>query len=464
MWKACLAATAASRSSITASTARGFRPRGLRSIWMRRPDLPLLHQVRFALAWWRLTPGGRAMRPFSRPSSRLPPGLPVRAYVIGGPAYQVSASQWTRADLVRRASDLGLDGRIGFLDFQVDTSPVYRALDVVVHASTAPEPFGLVIAEAMSCGRPVVISDAGGAREIGDPEQTCVAHPPGDVEALARQMERLVNDAALRARLGAAAACRRPESFLASADGRRLARDVPGNERWPRRLSPSSPTRPHAMAAEPLSATGRAVKIAVVSYGLPRPGFKRGGIERVAHDLSDGLARRGHDVTVFSHDPLPPHAAYKVLPLPWRRFVEYLGRTTTDHGISRARPVGAAAFWRRRSRHRSWRQPVASPSPAARHSGDAWLRARRGAHRDVDGQAHTAVRRLRARVADSVDTAAVCGSQSEHHCVEPSCKACHPQRSRSHGVPSRRSRAQRPADNCVCRRTHRPKARRMARA
>jgi len=138
--------------------------------------------------------------------SRLPPGLPVRAYVIGGPAYQVSASQWTRAELIQRASNLGLDGRVGFLDFQVDTSPVYRALDVVVHASTAPEPFGLVIAEAMSCGRSVVISEAGGAREIGDPELTCVAHPPGDVQALARQMERLVNDAALRARLGAAAA------------------------------------------------------------------------------------------------------------------------------------------------------------------------------------------------------------------------------------------------------------------
>jgi glycosyltransferase involved in cell wall biosynthesis len=64
----------------------------------------------------------------------------------------------------------------------------------------------LVIAEAMSCGRPVVISDAGGAREIGEPERTCVAHPPGNVEALARQLERLINDAALRARLGAAAA------------------------------------------------------------------------------------------------------------------------------------------------------------------------------------------------------------------------------------------------------------------
>ena len=105
--------------------------------------------------------------------------------------------------------------------------------------------------------------------------------------------------------------------------------------------------RPHATLATPTAATGRAVKIAVVSYGLPRPGFKRGGIERVAHDLSEGLARRGHDVTVFSHDPLPPHATYKVLPLPWRQFVEtWAGRRLTmgylGHVLSALPPFGDA--------------------------------------------------------------------------------------------------------------------------
>jgi phosphatidyl-myo-inositol alpha-mannosyltransferase len=72
------------------------------------------------------------------------------------------------------------------------------------------------------------------------------------------------------------------------------------------------------------------LRIGVFSYRLPVAGQKRGGIERVAHDLADGLARRGHDVTVFSHDPRPPGAAYAVVPLPWRRFVEsWLGRRIT---------------------------------------------------------------------------------------------------------------------------------------
>jgi glycosyltransferase involved in cell wall biosynthesis len=41
-----------------------------------------------------------------------------------------------------------------------------RALDVVVHASTDPEPFGLVVAEAMACGRAVTTSGTGGASEL----------------------------------------------------------------------------------------------------------------------------------------------------------------------------------------------------------------------------------------------------------------------------------------------------------
>ena len=64
------------------------------------------------------------------------------------------------------------------------------------------------------------------------------------------------------------------------------------------------------------------MKIAVISYRLPVAGEKRGGIERVAHVLADGLAHRGHAVTVFSHDPRPAGALYEVRPLPWKSFVE----------------------------------------------------------------------------------------------------------------------------------------------
>src|SRR5687767_6831505 len=72
------------------------------------------------------------------------------------------------------------------------------------------------------------------------------------------------------------------------------------------------------------------MRIAVISYRLPVEGQKRGGIERVAHVLADGLARRGHTVVVFSHDGKPADAAYDVRPLPWKSFVEtWLGLRMT---------------------------------------------------------------------------------------------------------------------------------------
>jgi glycosyltransferase involved in cell wall biosynthesis len=68
----------------------------------------------------------------------------------------------------------------------------------------------------------------------------------------------------------------------------------------------------------------------MVSYGLPVPGAKRGGIERAAHTLADGLARRGHEVVVFTHDPKPDGAMYDVRELPWKRFVHtWFGRRVT---------------------------------------------------------------------------------------------------------------------------------------
>jgi glycosyltransferase involved in cell wall biosynthesis len=87
-----------------------------------------------------------------------------------------------------------------------------RALDVVVHASTQPEPFGLVIAEAMACGRAVITSATGGAAELVRPEQDAVTHAPGDANDLARAIARLAADAHLRRDLGAQAriaACER---------------------------------------------------------------------------------------------------------------------------------------------------------------------------------------------------------------------------------------------------------------
>jgi glycosyltransferase involved in cell wall biosynthesis len=134
----------------------------------------------------------------------LPEGLRVRGYIIGGALYQTARSQHSLEDLKQRAAALQLNGRIGFTGFVADADRAMRALDIVVHASTAPEPFGLVIAEAMACGRPVIAADAGGAREIIEPGVDALAHEPGDVRSLAGRITQLVQCAETRQAIGAA--------------------------------------------------------------------------------------------------------------------------------------------------------------------------------------------------------------------------------------------------------------------
>ena len=139
---------------------------------------------------------------FLRALAKLPRSLPVRGYVVGGALYETRGSEWSRETLQRLVAALGLDHRVGFTGFVERPAEAIRSLDVVVHATTGREPFGLVIAEGMACGRAVITSGAGGAGEIIEPEVDSLVHAPGDPDSLARQIDRLVRDAGLRARLG----------------------------------------------------------------------------------------------------------------------------------------------------------------------------------------------------------------------------------------------------------------------
>jgi glycosyltransferase involved in cell wall biosynthesis len=125
----------------------------------------------------------------------------VRGYIVGGSIYHTDASQNSREQLQAHAHTLGLGDRVGFTGKVDDVSAVLRALDIAVHASTEPEPFGLVIAEAMASGRPVVVSRAGGAGEIA--QGGAVFHEPGNSTELAARLRELASDPARRASLGA---------------------------------------------------------------------------------------------------------------------------------------------------------------------------------------------------------------------------------------------------------------------
>ncbi len=154
--------------------------------------------------------------------ARLPAHLPVRAYIVGDAVYQTEGSQYSLDELRQRARSLGIADRVGFTGFVHTPEATFRALHVVVHASTAPEPFGLVIAEAMACGRPVVVSNAGGAAEIITPGVDALVHAPGDAGDLAAQIAALAANPELRAQIGRAARRTAERSF----DRARLAAEL----------------------------------------------------------------------------------------------------------------------------------------------------------------------------------------------------------------------------------------------
>lgn len=141
---------------------------------------------------------------FLRALSRLQTAVPVRAYIIGDALYQTEGSQYSIAELKSLAESLGVSGMVGFTGFVNDPAKAMRSLDILVHASTQPEPFGLVIVEGMACGRAVVFSDAGGASELTEPGISALGHAPGDADELSRRLEDLAADPNLRARLGSA--------------------------------------------------------------------------------------------------------------------------------------------------------------------------------------------------------------------------------------------------------------------
>jgi glycosyltransferase involved in cell wall biosynthesis len=102
------------------------------------------------------------------------------------------------AALERRAAEPDLAGRVRFLGHVADPVARLRRWSVAVSASIDPEAAPLNVLEAMSVGVPLVATDHGGSSEvIGD---AGLLVPPGDPDALAAAITRLLDDEQLRLR------------------------------------------------------------------------------------------------------------------------------------------------------------------------------------------------------------------------------------------------------------------------
>jgi glycosyltransferase involved in cell wall biosynthesis len=124
-----------------------------------------------------------------------------RAVIVGAALFGEDEFAHALADLARR---LGVAERAELRGHRLDVWDELSRMDVLVHASVTPEPFGQVILEGMAAGVPVVAADAGGPAEILQHETTGLLYEPMNVPALAHAMQRM-RDPVLRRRLSAAA-------------------------------------------------------------------------------------------------------------------------------------------------------------------------------------------------------------------------------------------------------------------
>jgi len=127
--------------------------------------------------------------------TRLPP---TRSLVIVGDGPQ-------RAALEEQVDALGLRERVRFAGNQADVVPWLQAFDVFALPSYANEGVPQALVQAMLVGLPCITTTAGSIAELATHEATALVVPAQDAPALAMAIERLVGDAPLAARLGAAA-------------------------------------------------------------------------------------------------------------------------------------------------------------------------------------------------------------------------------------------------------------------
>jgi len=113
----------------------------------------------------------------------------------------------------KEVHDAGLENKLTINDFRADMPDVFSAFDIFVLPSILPEPFGLVVIEAMASGKPVVATAPGGPSETVVDGETGFLVPPSDPTAIARALEELLADPQKRISMGEAGKRRAREVF-----------------------------------------------------------------------------------------------------------------------------------------------------------------------------------------------------------------------------------------------------------
>lgn len=145
----------------------------------------------------------KGQRLFLEAAEQLLAAMPNAVFAIVGGTPDECA--YYETELRQRAEQPDLRGRVIFTGHVSDMASVYNGLDIVLSASTSPEPLGTVVIEAMTMARPLIAPNHGGAVEMVENEKTGLLFKAGDADDLAATILRVYRAPDLGERLGLAA-------------------------------------------------------------------------------------------------------------------------------------------------------------------------------------------------------------------------------------------------------------------
>jgi len=183
----------------------------LRREWGVPNDAPVIGVVGNVKQW-------KGQETLVRALVHLKAGFPaLRCFIVGtvsDPPYK------ERIDQVIEKHQL--KDMVIFTGYQKRPSDLMATFDVCVHTSVAPEPFGIVLLEAMGKAKPVIATNIGGPVEILVDGKTGFLTEPGDDRQLAEKLAILLGDRALRQQMGEQARVRMNERYAISLNLRKI--------------------------------------------------------------------------------------------------------------------------------------------------------------------------------------------------------------------------------------------------
>ena len=105
-------------------------------------------------------------------------------------------------DLKNKIKELNLEHKVVLIPFQKEIGKFWNSIDIAVVPSTEPEPFGMVVIEAMLAKKPVVASNHGGPTEIVLNNKTGFLFEHNNEKLLAASIQKLIDDPELRNSFG----------------------------------------------------------------------------------------------------------------------------------------------------------------------------------------------------------------------------------------------------------------------